>query len=204
MAKHKFKLSQPPIAHEFDRQHPHLKGLWALILETDKETDRGMVLVLSSFLEEVTKRLLLSFMVQGTREKDFFEGGNVPLGTFSSRIKTAHALGLITKDERHDLDVIRDIRNAFAHQVGGDFTELSIADQCRSLKHSAGEEADSRTQFRSSALVLIARLANRGVAVAKERRVELHSSGAPQWQTVSPEEGSRAFAEWRRKTEGHR
>ncbi|MBC8040763.1 MAG: transcriptional regulator [Opitutaceae bacterium] len=43
------------------------------------------------------------------------EGFNAPLGTFSSRIKAAYAIGLITKDQFLDLERLRKIRNEFAH-----------------------------------------------------------------------------------------
>ncbi|OOG87040.1 hypothetical protein B0E41_04845 [Hydrogenophaga sp. A37] len=43
------------------------------------------------------------------------DGFNAPLGTFSSRIKAAYAMGLITKDQFIDLERLRKIRNEFAH-----------------------------------------------------------------------------------------
>lgn len=42
-------------------------------------------------------------------------GFNAPLGTFSSRIHIAFALGLITKSQFSDLEHLRKIRNEFAH-----------------------------------------------------------------------------------------
>jgi DNA-binding MltR family transcriptional regulator len=47
----------------------------------------------------------------------------------------AYSLGLITGDERDDLDCIRDIRNDFAHQpTGPSFTDESIAKNVHKLK----------------------------------------------------------------------
>ncbi|MCC7596730.1 transcriptional regulator [Janthinobacterium sp. FW305-129] len=43
------------------------------------------------------------------------EGFNAPLGTFSSRIKAAYSIGLITKEQFQDLEILRKIRNEFAH-----------------------------------------------------------------------------------------
>src|SRR5262249_47141854 len=41
--------------------------------------------------------------------------GNGALASFSSRIQVASALGLLTREQRANLDYIREIRNAFAH-----------------------------------------------------------------------------------------
>lgn len=49
------------------------------------------------------------------RLNSLVEGFNAPLGTFSSRIKAAYALGLLTKDQFLDLERLRKIRNEFAH-----------------------------------------------------------------------------------------
>jgi mannitol operon repressor len=170
MAKHVFTLKQPPIADAFDKQVPNLKGMWAVIIETEKESDRGMTLVLSSFLEEVIKRLLLAIMVASTPEKDFTEGPSAPISTFSSRIKMAHALGLVTDDERSDLNIIRELRNAFAHQVGANYAERSVKDQCRALKYTTTEDLENaRDHFRTAAIALIIALSNRSVVVSKDR-----------------------------------
>lgn len=40
-----------------------------------------------------------------------------PLSDFSSKIKMARALGIISKDEKSQIDCIRSIRNAFAHTM---------------------------------------------------------------------------------------
>jgi DNA-binding MltR family transcriptional regulator len=48
-------------------------------------------------------------------ERGAKSGDDRPLGTFSSRIKIAYALGIIGGKSRHDLDIVGNIRNAFAH-----------------------------------------------------------------------------------------
>ena len=39
------------------------------------------------------------------------------LSSFSARINTCYCLGLIDSDEYHDLNLLRDIRNSFAHNL---------------------------------------------------------------------------------------
>jgi hypothetical protein len=61
---------------------------------------------------------------------------NGPIGTFSARIKIASALAWINSDVEHDLDVVRKVRNDFAHSFDHDlsFDTQSIADKCRNLR----------------------------------------------------------------------
>ena len=59
-----------------------------------------------------------------------------PLGTFSARIRLARALAWISADVQYDLDMIRSIRNEFAHNFDHDlsFGDQSLANKCRTLK----------------------------------------------------------------------
>ena len=77
--------------------------------------DRGLVLSLAAFAEEALGELLKAFMTPSEATTQLIEGFNAPLGTFSSRIKAAYAIGLITKEQSLDLERLRKIRNEFAH-----------------------------------------------------------------------------------------
>src|SRR5258708_23974756 len=44
-------------------------------------------------------------------------GRDGPLGSFFAKIHLAFAMGLITTDQCHDLNIIRTVRNAFAHAL---------------------------------------------------------------------------------------
>jgi mannitol operon repressor len=58
-----------------------------------------------------------------------------PLSSFSSRIKAAYCLGLISHSMYYDLETIRKIRNKFAHKMHGyTFDEPEIVSWCKSLK----------------------------------------------------------------------
>jgi hypothetical protein len=61
------------------------------------------------------------------------------LGSFSARIHTARALAWIATDVQRDLDIVRSIRNEFAHNADHElsFANQSIADKCRALHTSA-------------------------------------------------------------------
>ncbi|WP_205894711.1 transcriptional regulator [Pseudomonas viridiflava] len=77
--------------------------------------ERGLILSLAAFAEEALGRLIEAFLLPVASSKDLLSGFNAPLGTFSSRIKTCLALGLITNQQFVDLECLRKIRNEFAH-----------------------------------------------------------------------------------------
>lgn len=86
--------------------------------ELEKESDRGCALLAAAFLENELAALLDYFLVETSEsfKKQLFDF-NGPLGTFSSRIKIAYALGLISRKTKDALDLIRKIRNRFAHLI---------------------------------------------------------------------------------------
>ena len=72
-----------------------------------------------------------------------------PLGSLSARIETAYALGLISKEERDNINLIRDIRNDFAHRfldTKVSFQTPKIKDKCMQLGHGRGIK-DPRRRF---------------------------------------------------------
>lgn len=106
----------------------------AFLKEFQAETDRGAVLVGAALLDARLERLLLSHMLPGKVANDLVKGGNAPLGTFSARINATYAFGLITTAERQDLNLIRGIRNEFAHSEHGlTFSDQKIVGLCSSL-----------------------------------------------------------------------
>lgn len=50
-------------------------------------------------------------------EDDELFSGTAPISTFSAKIKICYAMGIIGKNTRRDLEIIRHIRNAFAHSA---------------------------------------------------------------------------------------
>ena len=97
------------------------------------ESDRACAVLgaalLDARLESLYRRRLDCFQEE-------LLSGNGPLGTFSARIRLARALTWIDSDVQSDLDVIRSIRNDFAHSLDHElsFADQSIADRCRNLK----------------------------------------------------------------------
>ncbi|WP_270173766.1 MltR family transcriptional regulator [Diaphorobacter sp. ED-3] len=84
-----------------------------------KQDDQAMVLSLATFLEDTLGRLLLAYFRSCKATKELIEGFNAPLGTFGSRIKAVYAFGLVTDDQYKDMEILRKIRNHFAHNWEG-------------------------------------------------------------------------------------
>lgn len=77
--------------------------------------ERGLVLSLAAFAGDSLATLLKAYMLDNVATKKLVDGFDAPLGTFSSRIRAAYALGLITKGQYNDLEHLRSIRNMFSH-----------------------------------------------------------------------------------------
>ncbi len=86
-----------------------------------KESDRGLALVAAEFFDLTLERLLLARFASSLKRqpkliKPLFEGFG-PLSTFSSKISVSYAIDLLQNWMASDLDLIRRIRNEFAHSL---------------------------------------------------------------------------------------
>jgi DNA-binding MltR family transcriptional regulator len=101
--------------------------------ELQNESPRAAVIIASAFLDAQLRAILLNSFVDGKNVGE--ELLDSDLFTFSSRIKIAYCLGQINESIYHDLNIIRKIRNKFAHQMHGyTFDEPEIVSWCDSLK----------------------------------------------------------------------
>lgn len=99
------------------------------------ESDRGCVLVGASLIDMDLKNMISAHFVDAYQkdQKEFLEGQG-PLATFSSRIKLSCFLGLISEDTYRDCNIIRKIRNDFAHTYEEiSFQTPQIKSRCLSL-----------------------------------------------------------------------
>lgn len=163
-----------PTRLPFEVTHPHLKEFSAFLPELNRESDRGLALVATSFIDELFRRTLLAFLVEGDTSASLVEGFNAPLGSFATRSAAAFALGLISERERKEADTLRKVRNRFAHHVHVSFEDSSIRDLCMNLQMAAQDYGDvvvgSRGRFSSSSVSLIMNLTNRPHYVSQQRR----------------------------------
>ena len=83
-----------------------------------KEGERAAVVVGAARLELALEHLLKKVMQENPGGSDDLFDSDRNLGTFSAKIATAFRLGLIDLDIEHCLQLIRRIRNDFAHSIG--------------------------------------------------------------------------------------
>ena len=77
---------------------------------------RTATILLVSFLEDAIKKVFVEYWKVKTRQaEDRYFGGNGPLSTFSQRALVAKGMSWITAEQSTELDVVRKIRNNFAH-----------------------------------------------------------------------------------------
>lgn len=100
-------------------------------------TDRSTVLVgvamIDAALEAALKVVLVKFETE-QEMRDMFRSEVAPLADLAAKIKVAKAVGLFSADAARVLNIIRNIRNAFAHSyLPLKFEESPIAEECARL-----------------------------------------------------------------------
>lgn len=109
-----------------------------------KGDDRTAALLAATQVEDAVFRLLLHKMRDdlSTDHRNRLFGDSAPLGTHGSRIRLAYALGCFGPITYNDLDIIRRIRNAFAHAPRDiNFNTDAVKDACNLLKMPEISEA---------------------------------------------------------------
>ncbi|NRC24181.1 transcriptional regulator [Pseudomonas aeruginosa] len=117
--------------------HPHLVGFIDFLEDFNKETERGATLAAAAMLDEQLGRIIESFLIPNKGSKAMLDGFNAPLGTLSARISASFALGLLSDVEYKECELIRKVRNEFAHQIKVSFKDEKVRDLCSKLQLSA-------------------------------------------------------------------
>jgi hypothetical protein len=163
---------RPPNS-EVLKTHPHLTEFLPFLDTLNAESARGGVLVAASFLDNLLHKIIQSFLIEGKSQEQLLSGFNAPIGTMSAKIALAAALGLISERERRECDLLRKIRNKFAHSVHPSFDDEDVKSLCFELTYRAmpyeGVDVDARGSFTSAAVALVSNLTNRPHYVSKAR-----------------------------------
>lgn len=141
---HEVAKALPPERQEAFRNYAKFRDLLG------RESDRGCALVGAAYLDEEITRLLRVRMVAHNGNIAALLDQGRPLSAFSAKIRTAYAMGLIPDDVFHDINIIRAIRNKFAHLHGPlSFNDASISDQCKALRlaFASKKESTPRSRF---------------------------------------------------------
>ncbi|MDQ6827792.1 MAG: hypothetical protein M3081_02890 [Gemmatimonadota bacterium] len=123
----------------------HTADEWidAIHREFARESDRAAGIVVAAMLDEALRLLLAKRILPPVKkERNLLDGHRAPLGTFSARIDAAQQLGLISRFFARDLHLVREIRNAYAHQVVEcTFERPDIRDRVEALERASDYNA---------------------------------------------------------------
>lgn len=115
-----------------------------------KETDRGAALIGAAMIDTRLERILDMCLLDNKSKKGIFEGPNAVLGNFHSKIIMCHLLGFITDKEANEIQIIRRIRNEFAHQLDNiSFFSQPVTDYCLQLNADTPGELKKENKYRS-------------------------------------------------------
>ena len=103
--------------------------------EINVKSDRALVITIGSILDTQLESLLKRFLIKDNKRDEKLFNNNSPLSNFSSKISMCYYLGIISKYEYEALEIIRKIRNIFAHEIEIKKLEdsQSIRDLCKTL-----------------------------------------------------------------------
>lgn len=111
--------------------------LAALEVELYGASDRARAVLLPAFVENALERYLKSKLRPTFPSSDYRRlfGFEAPLGSFSAKIQMVYAFNWCGPHTYHDLGIIRELRNGFAHSRNSfEFTTPEVAAMCRELR----------------------------------------------------------------------
>ncbi len=116
------------------QRNKHLQYLEEAQKELETESDRGIVLVCLSILDELLAELLKTRFLQDEKlMKDMF-GTKGVYGQFDDKVKACYAIGLISELDYNLFAKLQNVRNKFAHRVlDVSFEDPSIRDVCKNI-----------------------------------------------------------------------
>ncbi len=131
--------------------------------------------------DDVLEMLLRAFLISDEECVDKLMGIDRPLGTLWSRIRLAYCLGLIGPDTYHDLEVIREVRNLFAHRctplklesprITARLNNLKLRrDEIYNTKTTESDVLTVRNHFETVVLYFVARLIETATITRRRKR----------------------------------
>ena len=124
----KVAIEVTPSGRELGRE------LMSLVSGLLAEGQRALVVVGAARLDLSLEHLLKSVMLHHPGGSDDLFHSDRPLGTFSAKIALAYRLGLISGEIESSLQLVRKIRNDFAHSIGNaSLSESAHSNRLREL-----------------------------------------------------------------------
>jgi hypothetical protein len=93
--------------------------------------DRTAVIVATAILESILEEGIIDRLLpMSNNHRDALFGGEASFATFSAKINLGLSLGLYGNQTKTDLNLIRKIRNEFAHHANRSFAHPEISKHC--------------------------------------------------------------------------
>jgi len=103
-----------------------LESIEAINAALAAESDRAQIIILSAWIDESLKvKLLNEFGKGNSKARRALFSNNGPFATFSAKVNVAYCAGWIAADMYHDIQVLRKLRNEFAHR----YNPVSLNDE---------------------------------------------------------------------------
>jgi hypothetical protein len=122
------------------------------------ESDRGAAILAGSFAENALGHYL-RFRMQDEKVANELFAPLGPLASFSQRIAIAYAFGLISKQRYDDFELIRKIRNHFAHHpMDAKFADTEVqqlAARLSMMETTTRDHKESRPGYRARIAYLL-------------------------------------------------
>ena len=101
--------------------------------EISKESARGQIMLGAALVDDLLRDLLEASIRPNTQTKDLFEGPTAPFSNFSNRIRVCFVLGLLDREEYDCLNLLRKIRNEFAHKFEVTFGDSTVQSRLKEM-----------------------------------------------------------------------
>jgi hypothetical protein len=129
---------RPTASKRLLKELPSEDAMFKIVAGLRKKGHQTTAILGAAYLERVLELLLRTHFRVLNKEDDtrMFDGaGGGILGSFSAKIRIAYAMKLLHEKPYHDLMLINDIRNLFAHSLHGiTFNNKLVAEDCDSFK----------------------------------------------------------------------
>ncbi|HJU70861.1 MAG TPA: hypothetical protein VJ603_03370 [Paucimonas sp.] len=100
-----------------EEQKELLTDIFGLTASLMRESERAAVIIAAARLDVDLERLLKHVLHHHPGGSDSLFDSDRAVGTFSAKIALCHRLGILDADLEHALQLVRKIRNDFAHQL---------------------------------------------------------------------------------------
>lgn len=114
------------------RKWPNAEQLSGMFDALEQQDDRNSAIIAASGVEVMLRMAIQIQLASRTPEEfDFLFGENGPFGGFGQKVHTSYGMGIIGIQTKKLLQIIRLVRNTFAHFWGRiDFETKEISDAC--------------------------------------------------------------------------